>query len=258
MIGPTTPFEHVEKAKPEVVDKAALEKQVSGAPPPGGGAVPEVKGADQAVKDNLHPAEVRPNVEAEAKIQQAAQEGVDEKGGHWIQEQGRAGERASLARLQAGGERVDDLNRHQQNFPLVDVSSDRRIESVKVKGVGENPDKALYDQYRYDFEKLQDPAQTDRAAEALQRTGAQLPNELGSNPSHEQISRYIQDKGQLAVPDDHVQGVRDNIANMARQVPERYGLSAQSATLEQDIQRLAERVQPIGVTSDDIARMQRR
>jgi len=257
MTGPVPPVEQVEKAKPEVADKAALEKQISDAPAPTAAATPEVKGADAAVRDDLGPAETSPKAEAEAKIQQAAREGVEEEEGHWIKEQGRAGERASMARLQAGGEKVTDLNGdHGKSFPLVDVSTDQRIESVKVKGVGEVPDDTLYDRYRYDLEKMQNPDRAAQAADALQKSGAELPAELGTNPSRDQISGYIQEKGQLAVPDDHVQGVRDNVSRMAHQVPERYGLDPDSATLEQDIQRLTDRIQPIGVTSDQIAKMQ--
>ena len=188
-------------------------------------------------------------------IADAARQGIQEKAGHVIQEEGRAGEKASMARLQNAGEKVDDLNRYQENFPLVDVSTDQRIQSIKVKSVGRPADDSVYDRYRYDFEKLRNAEQAGKAADTLQKHGARLPTELGPNPSRERIASYIQQKGELAIPDDHVAGTRQNIVDMAHRVPGRYGLDAGSPTLEQDIQKLAERVQPIGITSSEIARM---
>lgn len=138
---------------------------------------------------------------------------------------------------------------------MVDISTDQRIQSVKVKSVDKPADDRVYTLYRYDFEKLQDAGQASRAADALQKHKARLPTELGPNPSHERIVTYIQKKGELAIPDDHVAGTRQNIADMARQVPGRYGLDAGSPTLEQDVRKLTERVQPIGVTTSEISRM---
>lgn len=249
------PPEHIEKLYPGVNENGAVQKKIADAPATSGRVGPELQGDDEALKTSLKPTAARDNIESERKIADAARQGIEERAGHAIQEEGRAGERASMARLQNGGEIVDDLNRYQESFPLVDVSSDQRMQSIKVKSVDSPADSKVYDRYRYDFEKLQDLDKSGKAADALQKYGAQLPSELGANPSHDRLSAYIREKCELGVPDDHVDGVRQNIADMARRVPGRYALDASSPTLEQDIQKLIERVQPIGIKSSEISRM---
>lgn len=211
------------------------------------GSPAKVEGEPHATADDL---------EIVAKVQQAARDGLAEESG-WTKQQGRAGERAAMVLLEARGEQVTDLNRYRKTFALADIATDQRIQSVKVKGVGKKADEALFDNYRRDMEKLLAPGNANQAATELLQTGAPLPAALGKRPSHEQIARYIRQAGELAVPDDHVPGVRDNLERAARAVPDRYGLSASPAGLEHGIRTLRDRVQPIGVRSDYIDSIQR-
>lgn len=195
------------------------------------------------------------------KERQAALEGVKEQEGHWIKEQGRASERADMAHLENQGEQVADLNELETNFPLLDVSSNERFQSVKVKSVDAQPAETTVNNYRHDFEKLLDRQKAKKAAVALHEHSADLqaqeawPSDLRKNASASHIADYIQEKGELAVPDDHVSVVQDNIRQMARDIPERYGLE-NSKDLDKDIESLVARIKPMGIASTEIGRLQ--
>jgi hypothetical protein len=162
-----------------------------------------------------------------------------------------------------------DLNAIKMNFPQLDTVSRETVASIKAFGVDQPLSASVIARYDKELKALRTvvepgvPTKLGQAAdliatrrEAIQTAGA-WPRGLARNASPEQIAKFVNQQGVLAIPADHVESVRAAIAAKARANPAAYGLTP-GAGLDKGIERLTSRVQSLGLTSDEIATINRR
>jgi hypothetical protein len=92
--------------------------------------------------------------------------------------------------------------------------------------------------------------------DVIQAAGA-WPKGLARNATPDQIAKFVNKQGVLAIPADHVDVVRKAVAAKARNNPAKYGLT-DGPGLAKGIERLTERVQSLGLTSEEIMTINRR
>lgn len=179
---------------------------------------------------------------------------------------GAGGEAAAKA---SARETAIDLNAIKTNFPQLDTVSRDTVASVKAFGVDKPLDDAVIRRYDRELRALRTPMEggvptklskaADLLAEnrgAIQASGA-WPTGLGKDASAEQIGKFVNKQGVLAIPSDHVADVRAAITAYARAHPEAYGLTS-GPGLELGISRLTSRVQSLGLSSQEIMAINRR
>ncbi|HWE30016.1 MAG TPA: DUF4157 domain-containing protein, partial [Polyangia bacterium] len=193
---------------------------------------------------------------------------------------GATGEGAYRANLSGRGAPNVDFNEFTPgtpNAPHLDVVSNEGVAQVKVHGTpaadgapAGTPDPALkasaVGSYAKDLRSLSAPEfiiggedRAQKAAELLLDNRASLegksawPAALKNiNPADprakqlEQVLEYFRRESVLAVPNDQVDAVRAKVIADARAQPAKYGLQ-DGPNLEDDVQALARRVQPIGL-----------
>jgi hypothetical protein len=156
-----------------------------------------------------------------------------------------------------------DLNAIKTNFPQLDTVSRETVASVKAFGVGKPPSASVirrYDKELRALRSVEEPGVLTKLGDAadlmaanrgaIQGAGA-WPKGLARNATPEQIAKFINRQGVLAIPADHVGLVRSAVAAKARANPALYGLT-EGPGLEKGIERLMSRVQSLGLTSDEI------
>jgi hypothetical protein len=156
-----------------------------------------------------------------------------------------------------------DLNAIKPNFPQLDTISRQTTASVKAFGVDKPLTEAVIKRYDAELQALRTaiepgvPTKLGKAAdvmashrEVIQAAGA-WPSGLARNAPPEQIAKFVNRQGVLAIPADHVDDVRHAIAANARANPSAYGLTP-GPGLEIGIERLRGRVQSLGLRSDEI------
>jgi Domain of unknown function (DUF4157) len=156
-----------------------------------------------------------------------------------------------------------DLNAIKSNFPQLDTVSRETVASVKAFGVDKPLNASVIGRYDKELRALRSavepgvPTKLGQAADilatnrqAIQAAGA-WPSGLAKNANPEQIAKFINRQGVLAIPADHVGSVRAAIAAKARVNPAAYGLT-DGPGLEKGIERLTARVQSLGLTADEI------
>jgi hypothetical protein len=162
-----------------------------------------------------------------------------------------------------------DLNALKTNFPQLDTTSRETVASVKAFGVDKPLSASVVARYDKELQALRTaaepgiPTKLGKAADlmatnrqTIQAAGA-WPRGLARNATPEQIAKFINQQGVLAIPADHVDTVRSAIAASARANPAAYGLT-EGAGLEKGIERLIARVQSLGLTSDEIMTINKR
>ena len=73
----------------------------------------------------------------------------------------------------------------------------------------------------------------------------------GDNATSDQIAKFVNRQGFVAIPSDHVGPVRAEVAARARANPAAYGLTP-GPGLEKGIARLTERIRSMGLKSDEV------
>jgi hypothetical protein len=157
-----------------------------------------------------------------------------------------------------------NLNEVQENFPQLDTVSRDTVASVKAYGVGKPLNANVISRYDRELRRLRTPVEegiptklgsaADLMAanrETIQAAGA-WPKGLKRNATPEQIAKFVNEKGVLAIPADHVEKVREAVAAKARADPEAYGLTP-GPGLDAGVKRLTERIQSLGLTTDEIS-----
>jgi len=174
---------------------------------------------------------------------------------------GSGGEAA--AQITAGTTTMD-LNAIKTNFPQLDTASRQTFASVKAFGVGKPLDDSVIKRYDNELQSLRTseepgvPTKLGKAVnliathrDAFQASGS-WPTGLARDATPEQIAKFINQQGVLAIPADHVKAVQTAVAVNAQNNPEAYGLT-KGPGLEKGIERLTARVQSLGLTSGEIA-----
>ncbi|SDL95246.1 hypothetical protein [Nonomuraea jiangxiensis] len=198
---------------------------------------------------------------------------------------GAAGEAAALSSLRETRHEVFDLNklridlhRVRKNFPLLDLISKGPagkpgvVASVKNYAMGRTGELSPHTLRRYarDMKAMlrtggpgYAPVPAEVAADLLAANRAQIqtaqawPRDLAPDAGPERIARYINERSILVIPDDHVPQVRKFIGEQALRDPGAYEL-VPGPTLADDIARIQERVQPMGITSGQLHDIHRR
>ena len=75
-----------------------------------------------------------------------------------------------------------------------------------------------------------------------------MPNALREG-SLQDAADFLKNNSKLGIPEDHVEMVRKNLINHAREFPETYGLPEQPG--EEDLQKLSNRIQGTGLNAAD-------
>ena len=156
-----------------------------------------------------------------------------------------------------------DLNAIKTNFPQLDTVSRETVASVKAFGVDKPLNASVirrYDKELRALRSVEEPGVLTKLGDAadlmaanrgaIQGAGA-WPKGLPRNATPEQIAKFINRQGVLAIPADHVGIVRSAVAAKARANPAWYGLT-EGPGLEKGIERLTSRVQSLGLTSEEI------
>jgi hypothetical protein len=198
----------------------------------------------------------------------AVQAGIDEHRDHYIKAQGRAAERVALREMESDGQ-LRDLNAGgAANFPIYDVTSDKRVASVKCRGLSDDGtlDDVARDAYVRDFEEAigrgPDAVKFREAAQHLHeraRTeGAGYPPEVASSP--EAADAYLRSQAELWLPADHAIAVRNTLERrllggdpLEQEVTaSRLGLDPRSPDYESDVQATLARIHGMGIFSAEI------
>ena len=189
--------------------------------------------------------------------------------------QGRLGEILALHSFSELEQNVTDLNLEiMTNMPGYDVKSGDDWVSVKTLSVAS--DKPNLSSYRHHLDVLSEyaePAQRGKyegqglplyAANTLTRASKNGENaaDLVSGRSAEELAETLQQRGCLALPDDHVKSLQnylqDNFREYVSDHPGRYSIdsSATEAKQERAIQVVVDdycrRLRPLGFTSNEI------
>jgi hypothetical protein len=198
---------------------------------------------------------------------------------------GAAGEAAAAAGLREAEHEVFDLNqlridleRVRSNFPLLDLSSKgpagspgvfASVKNYAMGTTGPLPKRTLR-RYTRDIKSMLKtggpglaPVPAEKAGELMAANRAQVqaadawPRDLPLDADARQIAGYINEKGVLVIPDDHVPQVRTFMREQALRDPGAYELE-NAPDLEAAIAGLQERVQPMGMTSGQLNDIHRR
>lgn len=78
--------------------------------------------------------------------------------------------------------------------------------------------------------------------------GTAMPKVLREG-SLEEATDYLKNNSKLGIPEDHVEAVRNNLIEHAREFPENYGLPESPG--EEDFQKLSSRIQGTGLNASE-------
>jgi len=168
--------------------------------------------------------------------------------------QGRLHEDALQAKLGGEVKNINDLI--TDNFRTYDLISSEGVWSVKshMGADGELTEWAAR-AYQSDFDYMlgwnRGSNAVEMDAKALRENFPKetaLPSVLKAG-SHQDACDYLKNNSILGVPEDHVEAVRSNLINHAREYPETYGLPEQPS--DDEIVKLASRVQGTGLNASD-------
>jgi hypothetical protein len=171
----------------------------------------------------------------------------------YINPMGTAGENVRMTYLQQQGFNATNLNSLRPNAPGLDLATQAGFEQVKVSASSTYGRNALSD--------LTNPAYSEKAADmvialrlALIKQGS-WPLTLSETASKEDIAKFVRASATVAVPDDIVESTRTAVRTNALQLPENYGIpdGLSPAQLRMQVDQLAQRIQPIGLTLPEIA-----
>jgi uncharacterized protein YukE len=189
--------------------------------------------------------------------------------------QGKAGEQVALATknyhsLDAIANQLESL-KHGSHFYGYDILGDQYVGSVKVRGIKYSQtaqsSTSYLSSYVKDFFRAIGHIEDDSKDEALKfHHAAELlleakekqlmpvSDELSAVATVAQMKRYLYKYGALFIPDNHVSALIDVLSKKINETPQRFkkfGLNGQ----EEIQQFLTNRIKPIGIDSDFIAKM---
>jgi hypothetical protein len=255
------------KTRPETAPRPAPAVPAKPAVP-GGDSTKVTQSVEQAIREEMAKEQAR-----------ALRKGGVPRHPAWV---GPSGEAAAGATLRLKGHQVADVNKLRSNFPAIDISyagtgakgSMGGFASVKTYGLG-TPGPAspsTLEAYAGDLKSMLKtggpgyaPVPAEKAAELLAKPANRKllqdlkawPRDLRANASKESIAKYINEKGTLMVPDDHVDDLRKFVKQQAMRDPGAYELEP-GPNLEADIERLQARIQGMGVTTDQLVEAHQR
>lgn len=168
--------------------------------------------------------------------------------------QGRLHEDALLSKLGGDTQNTNDLVR--DNFRTHDLVSSEGVWSVKSHmGTEGQMTEWAAKSYQAEFDYMlgwnRGTGAVELDAKALREN---LPKETGlpaplKEGSLQESTDYLKNNSILGVPEDHVEAVRKNLIDHAREYPETYGLPEQPG--DEEIGKLASRVQGTGLKASD-------
>ena len=173
---------------------------------------------------------------------------------NYVEIQGRLHEDSLKSRLGGDVQNINDLA--EENFRTYDLISSEGIWSVKshMSAEGELTKSAL-NAYQANFEHMLgwnrsvDAVEMD--AKALRERlpeGTAMPKVLREG-SPQEAADFLRNNSKLGIPEDHVEMVRKNLVEHAREFPETYGLPEKPG--EEDLQKLSSRIQSTGLNAAD-------
>ncbi len=172
----------------------------------------------------------------------------------YIEIQGRLHEDSLKSRLGGDAQNINDLT--SENFRTYDLISSEGIWSVKshMSGDGELTESAIK-AYQANFDHM---LGWNRSVDALEMDvkalrerlpeGTAMPTGLREG-SLQEAADYLKNNSILGIPEDHVEAVRKNLIDNAREFPENYGLAEKPS--EEDFKRLSNRIQGTGLNAVD-------
>ncbi len=173
---------------------------------------------------------------------------------NYIEIQGRLHEDSLKSRLGNDTQNINDLA--SENFRTYDLISPDGIWSVKshMSAEGELTESAMK-AYQSNFDHM---LGWNRSTDALEMDvkalrehlpeGTAMPKVLREG-SLEEATDYLKNNSRLGIPEDHVEAVRNNLIDHARQSPENYGLPESPG--EEDFKKLSDRIQSTGLNASD-------
>ncbi len=148
------------------------------------------------------------------------------------------------------------------NFPALDFSTPGGFYSAKTKSVGTALSDTSIKSYLNDLDTMRDKGGPGFAQTTAQKAAALVwrnrgaiqqknawPAGLAQDATEDQILHHIAQHGRLVIPDDHVEPVRQAMTTEAVRNPGRWP--------GEDIGRLQQRVQPMGITSTELDQLHR-
>lgn len=181
--------------------------------------------------------------------------------------QGKIGEQAALR----NSDRVSldevvekaKLSTQGKRFPIYDNIGQSSVASVKVRGIDYHrrprPEKEYVNRYVKDFYTatgLDENASQrfEKAAslllEAKEKRAIPQVKNMENIKTVRGMQQYLRQHGELQIPDNHVPKVQKALQEKIATYPENFGLKGKPTKAE--IDRLTQRVKPIGATTDDI------
>lgn len=173
---------------------------------------------------------------------------------NYVEIQGRLHEDSLKSRLGGDVQNINDLA--EDNFRTYDLISSEGVWSVKSHmGGGGQLTESAKQAYQANFEHMLgwnrsvDAVEMD--AKALRERlpeGTAMPNALRDG-SLQDAADFLKNNSKLGIPEDHVEMVRKNLIDHAREFPETYGLPEQPG--EEDFLKLSNRIQGTGLNAAD-------
>jgi len=173
---------------------------------------------------------------------------------NYVEIQGRLHEDSLKSRIGGDVQNINDLA--EENFRTFDLISSEGIWSVKshmgeTGELTESAAKAYQANFEYllgwnrsvDAVELDAKALRDRLPE-----GISMPKALREG-SVQEAADYLKNNAMLGIPEDHVEAVRKNLVDHAREFPDNYGLPEQPG--EEDLRKLSNRIQGTGLNASD-------
>jgi len=196
------------------------------------------------------------SAEVRYKAEKAVKEDVEEKISkgdildHATSYKGVASEAAACETI---GDNACNLNDYKRNFKNYDITSESEIASVKTHGTleGELNSDAI-ERYKKDFKNINKNSITD-AENILEAkdAGYPMPEGIEKAKTSEEAAEYLNKESVLRIPNDHVEIVRQEVANEMAKFPENYNL--QEDLNVTDIDKIVnERIKPLGLEQKDI------
>lgn len=173
---------------------------------------------------------------------------------NYVEIQGRLHEDSLKSRLGGDVQNINDLV--EDNFRTYDLISSEGVWSVKSHMGREGQlTESAKQAYQANFEHMLgwnrpvDAVEMDvKALRERLPEGTAMPKVLRKG-SLQDAADFLKNNSKLGIPEDHVEMVRKNLIDHAREFPETYGLPEQPG--EEDLQKLSNRIQGTGLNATD-------
>jgi len=173
---------------------------------------------------------------------------------NYVEIQGRLHEDSLKSKLGGDVQNINDLA--EENFRTYDLISSEGIWSVKshmgAEGELTESAKQAYQanfDYMLGWNRSVDALEVDvKALRERIPEGTAMPKVLREG-SLQEATDFLKNNSKLGIPEDHVETVRKNLIDSAREFPENYGLPEKPG--EEDLQKLSSRIQGTGLNAAD-------